>query len=89
MGRFDARMLLDFIREESRIVAPADIEAERLNEINFERYRDIVRAKYLNGVLRSSACVPTHVGTVQSVADDMCRAVCARILFLMLTSVCM
>lgn len=50
MLRFDARTLLDYIREESRIVPPADIEAERLNEINFERYRDIVRAKVMGGV---------------------------------------
>lgn len=49
MHRFDARTLLDYIREESRIVPPADIEAEQLNEMNFERYRDIVRAKVMGG----------------------------------------
>lgn len=43
-------MLLDYIREESRIVPPADIEADRLNDINFERYRDIIRAKSMQSV---------------------------------------
>lgn len=48
--RFDARTLLDFLPEESRISMPADVESRELNEINFQRYRDLVRAKSLGSM---------------------------------------
>lgn len=53
MNSFDGRSLLDFVPETSTRRGFSDIskeEREMADELNFERYHDLIEAERLNGM---------------------------------------